>query len=162
LEAGSAYSILFGITHPTSRGRIRLAGRMRPTRRSSITYISKTEHHRTTFRVALRLAPAIGNVPPLKGWREREILPASADVDDFSVRAVITHNRPVGTCALGTVVDKDLRVAPIQNLFVVDSSVIPRITSGPVNAAIIAMAETWAREVLVRDHSLAARPEPAH
>ena len=44
-----------------------------------------------------------------------------------------------------SVVDGELRMRGIENLFVVDASVFPSITSGPVNAAIVAMAETWAR-----------------
>lgn len=161
-EAGSAYSILFGITHPTSRGRIRLGGPNAADAPIIDPAYLDTEHDRTKFRVALRLARAVGNAPRLDVWREREILPASADVDDFIARAVITHNHPVGTCALGKAVDGDLSVPSIKNLFVVDSSVIPRITSGPINAAIVAMAETWVREVFVRDHSPAERPESAH
>jgi pyridoxine 4-oxidase len=161
-EAGSAYSILFGITHPTSRGRIRLGGPNAADPPIIDPAYLETEHDRLKFRLALRVAQAVGNAPPLDVWREGEILPASSDVDDFIARAVITHNHPVGTCALGQVVDGDLRVQSIKNLFVVDSSVIPRITSGPINAAVVAMAETWAQEVFVRDHSATERPEPAH
>jgi pyridoxine 4-oxidase len=35
----------------------------------------------------------------------------------------------------------------MRNLFVVDSSIIPVITSGPVHAAVLAIAETWASAV---------------
>lgn len=44
-----------------------------------------------------------------------------------------------------SVVDGELRLRGTENLFVVDASIFPSITSGPINAAIIAMAETWAR-----------------
>jgi choline dehydrogenase-like flavoprotein len=152
-ETGSAYSILFGITHPTSRGRVRLGGASAADAPIIDPAYLETEHDRLKFRVALRLAQAVGNAPPLDAWRDREILPASPDLDDFIADAVITHNHPVGTCALGAVVDEDLRVRATENLFVVDASVIPRITSGPINASVIAIAETWAREVFVRNHS---------
>ena len=56
----------------------------------------------------------------------------------------MTHHHPVGTCSLGPVVDASLGVHGIDGLFMVDASVIPSITSGPVNAAVIAIAETWA------------------
>jgi hypothetical protein len=69
-----------------------------------------------------------------------------------AVSVKVSH--PVGICALGAVVDGDLRVQSIENLFVVDASVIPRITTGPINAAVVAIAETWrARDLFMRDHS---------
>lgn len=46
-------------------------------------------------------------------------------------------------CDLDRLVDGDLRVQSIENLFVVDASVIPRITTGSINAAVVAIAETW-------------------
>ena len=38
-------------------------------------------------------------------------------------------------------VDPKLAVHALENLFVVDASVFPTITTGPTNAAIIALAE---------------------
>jgi pyridoxine 4-oxidase len=157
-EVGSAYSILFGVTHPSSRGRVRLGGPNAGDAPIIDPAYLQTEHDRRVFRAALGLARAVGHASPLDDWREREILPASPDVDDFVAHAVISHNHPVGTCALGAVVDGDLRVRSMDNLFVVDASVIPRTTSGPVNAAVVAIAETWAREVFVRNHGLTERP----
>jgi choline dehydrogenase-like flavoprotein len=100
---------------------------------------------------------ADGHTPPLDDWRDAEILPGSADPDDF-----IAHAHPLGTCALGTVVDGDLRVQSLENLFVVDASVIPRITSGPINAAVVAIAETWVQKMCIRDHSLTEQPDRRH
>jgi pyridoxine 4-oxidase len=48
------------------------------------------------------------------------------------------------------VVDGDLRLPFFKNLFIVDASVIPRITTGPINASIVAIAETWAHDVFFR------------
>ena len=159
-EAGSAYSILFGIAHPTSRGRIRLGGPNSADAPIIDPAYLETEHDRLKFRAALGLARAVGRAGPLDAWRDRELLPSSEDVDDFIARAVITHNHRVGTCALGTVVDGDLRARSMENLFVVDSSIIPQNTSGPVNAVTVAIAETWARDVSIRDHSSTERQEP--
>jgi pyridoxine 4-oxidase len=152
-ELGSAYSILFGVTHPTSRGRIRLGGPHAADAPIIDPAYLATEHDRRVFRAALHLARAVGHAPPFDDWRDREILPASADPDDFIARAVITHNHPVGTCALGNVVNGDLRVPFFKNLFIVDASVIPRITTGPINASVVAIAETWAHDVFFRDQS---------
>ena len=42
------------------------------------------------------------------------------------------------------VVDADLAVNGIAGLSIADASVIPRLPSGPVNACVLALAETWA------------------
>jgi choline dehydrogenase-like flavoprotein len=41
----------------------------------------------------------------------------------------------------GAVVTPDLRLRGIDGLYVCDASVMPSITTGPVNAAVIAIAE---------------------
>jgi len=66
-------------------------------------------------------------------------------------RAVMTHHHPVGTCRMGhaadSVVDADLKLHGFEHLYVVDASVIPAITSGPVHAAVLAIAETFAADI---------------
>jgi len=83
-------------------------------------------------------------------WREREYLPgpgltSEAEKRAFNAAAAYTHHHPVGTCRMGTdkysVVSPELDVYGINNLFVVDASIMPRITTGPTNAAVIAIAE---------------------
>jgi choline dehydrogenase-like flavoprotein len=41
------------------------------------------------------------------------------------------------------VVDPEMKVRGIEGLSVCDASVIPSLTTGPVNAAIVAMAERY-------------------
>lgn len=86
-------------------------------------------------------------------WRAAEIYPDrqcrdDSQLDAFLQRAVCTHHHPVGTCRMGAdadaVVDARLRVNGTDNLYVVDASVMPAITSGPVHAAVLAVAETFA------------------
>ena len=43
------------------------------------------------------------------------------------------------------VVDPNLRLKALDNLFVVDASVMPSLTAGPIHAAVLAIAETFAR-----------------
>ncbi|KAI7204990.1 hypothetical protein D0869_00275 [Hortaea werneckii] len=52
-----------------------------------------------------------------------------------------TNYHPCGTCALGEVVDGRLRVKGIQNLRVVDASVIPIIPRGNIITTVYAVAE---------------------
>ena len=98
----------------------------------------------------------IGGQPALAGWRAAEIYPGpdcrdDAQLDAFLQRAVGTHHHPVGTCRMGrddgAGVDAQLRVNGVDNLYAVDASVIPAITTGPVHAAVLAIAETFAANI---------------
>jgi choline dehydrogenase len=48
---------------------------------------------------------------------------------------------PVGTCAIGSVLDERCRVLGFENLFVVDASAIPEIPSANTNLTTVALAE---------------------
>ncbi|CAB3232711.1 unnamed protein product [Arctia plantaginis] len=53
-----------------------------------------------------------------------------------------------GTCSMGSVVDRRLRVMGVGGLRVVDASVIPVIPSGSIQAAVMAIAEKGADMIL--------------
>jgi len=104
----------------------------------------------------------LSNQPALKKHIKRRI-----DMDAFSsaasrktwVRArAETIYHPVGTCRMGAdnnaVVDGELRVRGIENLRVIDGSVMPNVISGNTNLPIMAMAEKAAD--LIRQSSAAA------
>jgi len=152
---GSAYTILSGVTHPTSRGRITLTGpAVSDPPEIDPAYLS-TDHDRRLARRALELARAVGHQAALAEWRAEEIYPgidcrSDADLSAFLEHAVMTHHHPVGTCRMGrsagSVVDADLKLHGSERLFVTDASVIPAIPSGPIHAAVIAIAETFAAD----------------
>jgi len=108
------------------------------------------ESDRREYMQALDAARAVGADAAFDDWRAEELLPgkhvqSEAEKSAFLERAAFTHHHPVGTCRMGdgedAVVGPDLAVRGTRGLYVVDASVIPRITTGPVNAAIIAIAE---------------------
>lgn len=151
---GSAYTFLCGVTHPTSRGSIRPSG---PNRRDAPVidpnYLA-TEHDRRVFRTALQTARLVGRQTALDDWRGTELLPGDSvtsdqDLDGFIALAASTHHHPAGTCRMGvdgqSVVDGNLAVRELSGIHVVDASVIPTLPSGPIHAAVLAIAETWAR-----------------
>jgi choline dehydrogenase len=96
---------------------------------------------------ALRSLIEIGARSPLARFLESPYLPARlADVTDEDLRAHVrevtqTLYHPVGTCAIGTVVDPSLRVHEVSGLRVVDASVMPVVPRGNTNAPTIMVAE---------------------
>ena len=78
-------------------------------------------------------------------------VPQAGDRDSLRayVRAVTgTVYHPVGTCAMGRVVDPELRVLGVDGLRVIDASVMPGLVRGNTNAPVIMIAEKGADLVL--------------
>lgn len=149
-EPGSAYTIMYGVTAPRSRGTVRLQS-VDPEAMPLIdpNYLSDP-YDRDVYVEALDFARDLGASSAFDDWRDSEILPgpdivSPAGKRKFNARVAYTHHHPVGTCRMGNgpdaVVSPDLAVLGVENLFVIDASVIPRITTGPINAAIVAIAE---------------------
>ena len=69
----------------------------------------------------------------------------------FVRRAGQSVYHPTSTCAMGAVVDPQLRVYGFDGLRVVDASVMPTITRGNTNAPVIMIAERAAD--LIREAS---------
>nr|WP_298685141.1 GMC family oxidoreductase N-terminal domain-containing protein [uncultured Dongia sp.] len=153
---GSAYTLMFGFTHPKSRGVLRLVSndpRVMPL--IDPNYLSDP-YDRKVYLDALTMAQEIGSAHAFDDWRASEILPGPQHQDraKFLEQAAYTHHHPVGTCRMGegtdAVVGLDLKLHGLDGLHVCDASIIPSITTGPVNAAIIAIAERAADLLLGR------------
>jgi choline dehydrogenase len=141
-----AYVLVPCLMKPESRGSIRLAS-ADPTAPAVIdpNFLAEpTDVGRLAAGVAL--AREIGASNAFSEWRTEEVHPgpavtSAAGVRVFLSRATTSFHHPVGTCAMGAVVDDKLRVNGVAGLRVVDASVIPAIPQAMVNAATIAVAE---------------------
>ena len=149
---GSAFTILCGVTHRQAAGASHRSGPGRNDAPVIDPHYLETEHDRAVSGWPRRRRALVGHHAALDEWRDVEVLPgASAQSDDeldaFIARAASTHHHPAGTCRMGSdaeaVVDPNLRLNGFENVFVVDASMMPAIPSGPINAAIVAIAETW-------------------
>jgi choline dehydrogenase len=102
----------------------------------------------------LRLTMEIASRSPLTPYCEQLFVgPASSSDEDLRAhlaRHSQTLYHPVGTCAMGSVVDSSLRVHGIEALRVVDASVMPTVPRGNTNAPTIAIAERAADLILGR------------
>lgn len=102
------------------------------------------------FRNAVRLTREIFAQDAFAPFRGRELAPGSgvvsdADIDAYLAGAVESAYHPCGTCKMGSddlsVVDAECHVHGLDGLRVVDSSIIPSIVSGNLNAPTIMLAE---------------------
>lgn len=106
-----------------------------------------------------RLVSQVFASPPLGkhviGNHEPASLPQSdSEWEVYARERVGIGYHPVGSCRMGTddlaVVDPRLRVRGVEQLRVVDASIMPNIISGNTNAATIAVAEK-AAEMMIAD-----------
>ena len=106
----------------------------------------------------LQIAREIMQQAALKPFVMAERLPGEsikteAQLFDYGCANAKTDHHPVGTCKMGVdemaVVDPCLRVRGIENLRVIDASVMPTICSGNTNAPTMMIAEKGADLITV-------------
>jgi choline dehydrogenase len=105
-----------------------------------------TETDRRVMVDGLKVVRRIANTPPLSDCIAEELLPGPRVRSDdewlaFCREVGETVFHPTSTCSIGPVVDERLKVKGVENLRVVDASVMPSVPSGNINATVIAMAE---------------------
>ena len=109
------------------------------------------------FRKCIRLVRRIFAQKAFDSFRGTEIQPGihvqtDKELNDFIRENVESAYHPCGTCKMGfdemAVVDVNLKVKGIQNLRVIDASVIPEIPSANLNAPTLMIAEKGADSIL--------------
>jgi choline dehydrogenase-like flavoprotein len=150
-----AYTFGPAVVKPSSRGQVTLRSPVPHARPRIVHNYLQTEEDRRSMIDGVRLNFEIHRAPALREWRRDDFLvPASdseADIMDFVKRRAHTVYHPVGTCAMGSVVDAELRVLGLEGLRVVDASVMPAITRGNTNAPAIMIGEKGADLIRGRD-----------
>ncbi len=107
-------------------------------------------------QVTIELARELGRQAAFDDVRDSELIPgpkASArDIEDLARLGATSFGHAVGACKIGVdemaVVDPQLRVRGVEGLRVADSSVMPRIVTGPTNAPTFIVAGRAARMIL--------------
>lgn len=148
--AKEAFAMTPNVTHPRSRGVVRLRSND-PSASPVIDprYFSDPENYdRDVLIAGVRLAREIAQQSALKSWIERELAPgidvqSDAELGEYVRRSSNTVYHPAGTCRIGSddnsmaVVDPSLRVRGVSNLRVADASVFPTMIG--VNPCITCM-----------------------
>jgi choline dehydrogenase len=142
-----------------SRGWVRLKSpRIEDHPRILFNYMSQPEDWEE-MRACVRLTRELFAQPAFDRYRGREIQPGpavqtDAQIDEFISRKAETAYHPSCSCRMGaaddprTVVDPEGRVIGVERLRVVDSSIMPSITTGNLNAPTIMIAEKLADRIL--------------
>ena len=142
-----------------SRGHVRLRSpRPQDKPRISFNYMSHPDDW-AEMRAGLRLAREIFGQAPLAPYAGGELSPGAGVLEDAAIDAFIRQHaesayHPCGTCKMGArdeamaVVDSETRIIGIDALRVVDSSIMPLITTGNLNAPTIMLAEKAADHIL--------------
>jgi choline dehydrogenase-like flavoprotein len=147
LTAPADHGYCFGpvVIHPTSRGRVMLRAPLPDSKPRVLCNFLTTEEDRESMLAGMRIALEIARQEPLKAIERAPFSVPASDSDEdlqaFVERAGQSVYHPTSTCAMGTVVDSELRVYGCEGLRVVDASVMPHITRGNTNAATIMLAE---------------------
>ena len=143
---------------PTSRGEINIVSHdSREKPKIKMNYLS-TEDDRKVAADGLRLVrDIVFQSETFKKYHPEELRPGSQFQSDEELvqegsKFTQTIFHPVGTCKMGndenSVVSDELKVHGIQNLRIIDASIMPNITSGNTNAPTIMIAEKGADMIL--------------
>ena len=154
------YQAHAGPMRSKSRGTVRLASAdPRDAPKVLFNYMSH-EDDWAEMRACVRLTREIFARPAFDPYRGDELAPGDAvqsddEIDAFVRETVQSAYHPCGTCKMGTdpmaVVDPQGRVHGMDGLRVVDSSIMPAITTGNLNAPTIMIAEKAADAIRGRN-----------
>lgn len=163
LHRFSAFTSSVCQLRPESQGRIELKTpdpRAHPAIHPN--YLATTTDQETAV-AGMKLSRRIAQMPALASHILEEVHPGPAvrtdeELLDHARNIGTTIYHPVGTCKMGSdpqaVVDERLRVHGLQNLRVVDASIMPTLVSGNTNAPTVMIAEK-ASDMILEDASRA-------
>jgi choline dehydrogenase len=139
---------------PRSRGRVGLSSAdPLAAPRIELGYYSETEDLETVVEGVRMAADIVGRPALARHVARAHEAPASMDRETLLEHVAAqtqTIYHAAGTCAMGSVVDAELRVRGIDGLRVVDASVMPTPVRGNTNAPVIMIAEKAADMILGR------------
>ena len=145
-----------------SRGWVRLAS-ANPREKPKVlfNYMSH-EDDRIEMRACVRLTREIFGQHAFDAYRGEELQPGKDIVSDEAIDAFVRQKaesayHPCGTCKMGdptdpmAVVDPETRVIGLGGLRVVDTSIMPQVTTGNLNAPAIMIGEKASDLILGRE-----------
>jgi choline dehydrogenase len=147
---GIACLLLVSVVKPLSRGWLRLRS-ADPSEAPVIDpgYFTHPDDMARMIEV-VRAARRLSEVPPLSDWTTQELYPGpraseTADLEVAVLARVDSYHHPVSTCRMGqdamAVVDARGNVHGVEDLSVIDASIMPAIPGANTNLPTIMLAE---------------------
>lgn len=157
---GHGFQVHLGANKPKSRGWVRLKSSDPEAPPEIFFNYLHEEQDKQDYRTALRLTREIFAQPAFDPYRGDEVSPGKNvqtddEIDDWVAETAETAYHPCGSCRMGkdamAVVDPEFRVHGIENLRVVDSSIMPTLTNGNINVPTIMIGERGSDIILGRE-----------
>ena len=143
---------------PTSRGEINIVSSdSRDNPKIKMNYLSTDEDRKVAADGIKLIRKIVMETKEFKKYEPEEYRPGAHLQEGEEIVKACSHYaqtifHPVGTCKMGddneAVVSDQLNVHGVQNLRVIDASIMPNITSGNTNAPTIMIAEKGADMIL--------------
>lgn len=157
-ETPRSIQIFPAILHPKSRGQLSLKSRDPLAHPKIVVNYLQEEEDVKTLVEGIKFAIRLAQSPSLQkyGMRLDSTKVAACNQLEFNTQEywecavrqdTFAENHQAGSCKMGpardtqAVVDHELRVHGIRNLRVMDTSIMPKVTSGNTNAPAIMIAE---------------------
>ncbi|MGL4294507.1 MAG: choline dehydrogenase [Aestuariivirga sp.] len=165
------FQVHVGPMRSKSRGFVRIRSKdPRESPRILFNYLSHPDDL-VEWRSCIRLTREIMAQPAMERYAGAEIQPGKVVKTDDQIDAFIREHcesayHPCGTCKMGSpqdpmaVVDAECRVIGIANLRVADSSIMPQVTNGNLNAPTLMIGEKASDHILGRDPLPPSNQEP--
>jgi choline dehydrogenase len=138
------FTIMASLINTTSRGKITLRSARPDAKPRIFVNVLAIPEDRKTMIGGVKAIMEIARQPALAAVRSDNLVPPSdsdADIWAYLQKQAVSDHHPGSTCAIGHVVDPELKVLGTQGLRVVDASVMPSVPRGNINAVVIAIAE---------------------
>jgi choline dehydrogenase len=157
--AGDGFQVHVGPMRTKSRGFVRIRNNDAKAHPKILFNYMSHEDDWEEFRACIRHTREIMKQAAMAPYAGDEIQPGAdvvsdAQIDDFIRQHCESAYHPCGTSKMGSVKDKlavvdpECRVIGIQNLRVVDSSIMPQVTNGNLNAPTIMIGEKASDHIL--------------
>jgi choline dehydrogenase len=167
---GHGYQVHIGPMNSDVRGHVKIKSAEPDTYPSILFNYLSTEQERQEWVEAIRKTREIMTQPAFDPFRGDELSPGGHVQTDDAILDVVRREgesayHPSCTCAMGAhgmaVTDSRLRVRGVENLRVVDASVMPTITNGNIYAPVMMIADK-AADLILGNTPLAPEPLPFH